>query len=193
MSVFACKCKSLISHYLIFSVRITFKIVPCHCQSIAWSLRCHLMLCDIKMLSHNAEMPSHDVIFQNLIPKFLLLISAILVNIFGGLFALLTKEVFISAVFSYLFAQLQFFSSQIRVKVFSVTMICNQLVHIHHLVYSFPCECNTFSFLFLWKVYIAITCSMIPLHCKLVLMSWSSDRMVKKMVDAFSWLWEFKL
>ena len=63
MSVFACKCKSLISHYLIFSVRITFKIVPCHCQSIAWSLRCHLTLHDVKMLSHNVKMPSHDVIF----------------------------------------------------------------------------------------------------------------------------------
>ena len=42
--------------------------------------------------------------FQNLIPKLLLLISAILVNIFGGLFALLTKELFISAIFSFLFA-----------------------------------------------------------------------------------------
>ena len=102
--------------------------------------------------------------FQNLIPKLLLLISAIFVNIFGGLFALLNKEAFISAVFSFLFAQLQFFSSQIRVKVFSIAIICNQLVHIHHLKYSFPCECNTCSFLFLWKHCVAITCWMITLH-----------------------------
>ena len=131
--------------------------------------------------------------FQNLIPKLLLLISAILVNIFGGLFALLTKEVFISAVFSFLFAQLQFFSSQIRVKVFSIAIICNQLAHINHLMYSFPCECNTCSFLFLQKHCIGIACWMIPLHSKLVLMSWSNDRMVKKMVDVFSWLWEIVL
>ena len=131
--------------------------------------------------------------FKNLISKLLLLISAILVNSFGSLFALLTKEVFISAVFSVIFAQLQFFSSQIRVKVFSIAIICNQLVHIHHLMYSFPCECNTCSFLFLWKHCITITCWMIPLHCKLVLMSWSSDRMVKKMVDVFPWLWKIIL
>ena len=63
-------------------------------------------------------MPSHDVIFSKSYFKAFVLISAILVNIFDGLFALLTKEVFISAVFSFLFDQLEFFSSQIRVKVF---------------------------------------------------------------------------
>ena len=131
--------------------------------------------------------------FHNLIPKFLLLTSAVLVNIFGGLFTLLTKEVFISAAFSFLFGQLQFFSSQIHVKDFSIAIICNQLVHIHHLMYSSPCECNACSFLFLWNHCTAITCCMIPLHCKLVLMSWSSDKMVKKMVDVFSWLWEIIL
>ena len=166
--------------------------------SMSLSIYCLIfeMVCDVIWRQNavtNVKMPSHDVIFSNLIPKLLLLISAILVNILGGLFALLAKEVVISAVFWFLLAQLQVFSSQIRVKVFSIAIICHQLVYIHHLMYSFPCECNTCSFLFLWKHCIAVTCWMIPLHCKLVLMSWSSDRMVKKMVDVFSWLWEIIL
>ena len=64
MSVFVCTCKSLIPHYFIFSVLITSKIVPCHFQSIAWSLRCHVKSYDVKMPSHNVKMPSYDVIFS---------------------------------------------------------------------------------------------------------------------------------
>ena len=131
--------------------------------------------------------------FQNLIPKLLLLFL-----VFWWIFLVVCllcspRKSLPPAVFSFPFAQLQLFSSQIRVKVFSIAVICNQLVQIHHLMYRFPCECNTCSFLYLWKHCIAITCWMIPLHCKLVVMSWSSDRMVKKMVDVFSWVWEIIL
>ena len=45
-------------HYHSYSLfRIISKIVPYHCQSIAWSLRCHVTLYDVKI-------PFHDVIFS---------------------------------------------------------------------------------------------------------------------------------